>query len=91
MFALLTALLTVRVISVIFVFIPDNEHIFLDMEEKLTKYFPKDWRQDSGKVRKLVVVKQMCVGEQGFVVTHSSSVNQEVPFSDLHATTLYLA
>uniref|UniRef100_A0A1A8MF69 FERM domain containing 1 n=2 Tax=Nothobranchius pienaari TaxID=704102 RepID=A0A1A8MF69_9TELE len=27
----------------------DNEHIFLDLEEKLTKYFPKDWRQDSGK------------------------------------------
>ncbi|MEQ2286834.1 hypothetical protein AMECASPLE_006466 [Ameca splendens] len=27
----------------------DNEHIFLDMEEKLTKYFAKDWRQDSGK------------------------------------------
>uniref|UniRef100_A0A3P8V0T4 FERM domain-containing protein n=1 Tax=Cynoglossus semilaevis TaxID=244447 RepID=A0A3P8V0T4_CYNSE len=33
--------------------VKDNEHIFLDMEEKLTKYFPKDWRQDSGKVRKL--------------------------------------
>ncbi|XP_074502451.1 FERM domain-containing protein 6 [Sebastes fasciatus] len=27
----------------------DNEYIFLDMEEKLTKYFPKDWRQDSVK------------------------------------------
>ncbi|XP_059214741.1 FERM domain-containing protein 6 [Centropristis striata] len=27
----------------------DNEHIFLDMEEKLTKYFPKEWKQDSGK------------------------------------------
>lgn len=30
--------------------VKDNEHIFLDMEEKLTKYFPKEWRQDSGKV-----------------------------------------
>ncbi|XP_071757509.1 FERM domain-containing protein 6 [Centroberyx gerrardi] len=29
--------------------VKDNEHIFLDMEEKLTKYFPKDWKQDSGK------------------------------------------
>ncbi|KAM6916231.1 FERM domain-containing protein 6 [Xenentodon cancila] len=28
----------------------ENEHVFLDMEEKLTKYFPKDWKQDSGKV-----------------------------------------
>ncbi|XP_078129433.1 FERM domain-containing protein 6 isoform X1 [Sander vitreus] len=27
----------------------ENEHIFLDMEEKLTKYFPKEWKQDSGK------------------------------------------
>uniref|UniRef100_A0A3Q2P371 FERM C-terminal PH-like domain-containing protein n=1 Tax=Fundulus heteroclitus TaxID=8078 RepID=A0A3Q2P371_FUNHE len=27
----------------------DNEHIFLDMEEKLSKYFHKEWRQDSGK------------------------------------------
>lgn len=34
--------------------IPDNEHIFLDMEEKLTNYFPKDWKQDSSKVRQPV-------------------------------------
>ncbi|XP_016105295.1 FERM domain-containing protein 6-like [Sinocyclocheilus grahami] len=27
----------------------DNEHIFLDLEEKLAKYFPKEWKQDSGK------------------------------------------
>ncbi|RXN10504.1 FERM domain-containing 6-like isoform X1 [Labeo rohita] len=26
-----------------------NEHIFLDLEEKLAKYFPKEWKQDSGK------------------------------------------
>ncbi|XP_070696990.1 FERM domain-containing protein 6 [Pempheris klunzingeri] len=29
--------------------VKDNEHIFLDMEEKLTKYFPKEWKQDPGK------------------------------------------
>ncbi|XP_069000979.1 FERM domain-containing protein 6 [Embiotoca jacksoni] len=29
--------------------VKDNEHIFLDMEDKLTKYFPKDWKQDTGK------------------------------------------
>ncbi|XP_034538151.1 FERM domain-containing protein 6 [Notolabrus celidotus] len=29
--------------------VKDNEHIFLDMEEKLTKYFPKEYKQDSGK------------------------------------------
>ncbi|CAJ1067472.1 FERM domain-containing protein 6 isoform X3 [Xyrichtys novacula] len=29
--------------------VKDNEHIFIDMEEKLTKYFPKECKQDSGK------------------------------------------
>ncbi|XP_029030989.1 FERM domain-containing protein 6 [Betta splendens] len=29
--------------------VKDNEHIYLDMEEKLTKYFPKEWKQDSVK------------------------------------------
>ncbi|CAK6951645.1 FERM domain-containing protein 6 [Scomber scombrus] len=29
--------------------VKDNEHIFLDTEEKLTKYFPKEWKQDSSK------------------------------------------
>ncbi|KAM9848199.1 FERM domain-containing protein 6 isoform 2-T2 [Aulostomus maculatus] len=27
----------------------DNEHIFLDLDERLSKYFPKEWKQDSGK------------------------------------------
>ncbi|XP_052468597.1 FERM domain-containing protein 6 isoform X1 [Carassius gibelio] len=29
--------------------VKDNEYIFLDLEEKLAKYFPKEWKQDSGK------------------------------------------
>ncbi|XP_060895555.1 FERM domain-containing protein 6 [Labrus mixtus] len=29
--------------------VKDNEHIFLDMEEKLSNYFPKQCRQDTGK------------------------------------------
>ncbi|KAM6956792.1 FERM domain-containing protein 6 [Aplochiton taeniatus] len=32
-----------------FTVVKDNEHIYLDMEEKLIKYFPKEWKQDSGK------------------------------------------
>ncbi|XP_042358654.1 FERM domain-containing protein 6 isoform X2 [Plectropomus leopardus] len=32
-----------------FTVVKDNEHIFIDMEEKLTKYFPKEWKQDSVK------------------------------------------
>uniref|UniRef100_A0A8C1DD33 FERM domain-containing protein n=1 Tax=Cyprinus carpio carpio TaxID=630221 RepID=A0A8C1DD33_CYPCA len=29
--------------------VKNNEHIFLDLEEKLAQYFPKEWKQDSGK------------------------------------------
>ncbi|KAL6466336.1 hypothetical protein MHYP_G00241400 [Metynnis hypsauchen] len=29
--------------------VKDNEHMFLDMEERLAKYFPKEWKQDSAK------------------------------------------
>ncbi|KAM3606937.1 uncharacterized protein V6R79_026059 [Siganus canaliculatus] len=29
--------------------VKDNEHIFIDMDEKLIKYFPKEWKQDSSK------------------------------------------
>ncbi|XP_034041109.1 FERM domain-containing protein 6 isoform X2 [Thalassophryne amazonica] len=29
--------------------VKDNEHIFIDMEEKLGKYFPKEWKQEPGK------------------------------------------
>ncbi|KAK9964168.1 hypothetical protein ABG768_005366 [Culter alburnus] len=29
--------------------VKNNEHIFLDLEEKLAKYFPREWKQDSGK------------------------------------------
>ncbi|XP_008276961.1 FERM domain-containing protein 6 isoform X2 [Stegastes partitus] len=29
--------------------VKDNEHIFLDMEEKLTKYFAKEWKQEPRK------------------------------------------
>ncbi|KAK7902158.1 hypothetical protein WMY93_018927 [Mugilogobius chulae] len=29
--------------------VKDNEHIYIDMEEKLTKYFSKEWKQETGK------------------------------------------
>ncbi|XP_055083343.1 FERM domain-containing protein 6 [Periophthalmus magnuspinnatus] len=29
--------------------VKDNEHIYIDMEDKLTKYFPKEWKQETGK------------------------------------------
>uniref|UniRef100_A0A3P9MKF0 FERM domain-containing protein n=1 Tax=Oryzias latipes TaxID=8090 RepID=A0A3P9MKF0_ORYLA len=30
--------------------VKDNEHIFLDLEEKLVEYFSKEWKQEPGKV-----------------------------------------
>ncbi|XP_008320049.1 FERM domain-containing protein 6 isoform X6 [Cynoglossus semilaevis] len=48
--------------------VKDNEHIFLDMEEKLTKYFPKDWRQDSGKaIQKRPLPLILCLKVQYYV------------------------
>ncbi|XP_072293106.1 FERM domain-containing protein 6 [Eucyclogobius newberryi] len=29
--------------------VKDNEHLYIDMEDKLTKYFPKEWKQEAGK------------------------------------------
>uniref|UniRef100_A0A3B4B7G6 FERM domain-containing protein n=1 Tax=Periophthalmus magnuspinnatus TaxID=409849 RepID=A0A3B4B7G6_9GOBI len=34
--------------------VKDNEHIYIDMEDKLTKYFPKEWKQETGKVMTLL-------------------------------------
>ncbi|XP_039996111.1 FERM domain-containing protein 6 [Xiphias gladius] len=46
----------------------DNEHIFLDMGEKLTKYLPKEWRQDSGKaLQKRPLPLVLCLKVQYYV------------------------
>ncbi|XP_066553073.1 FERM domain-containing protein 6 [Amia ocellicauda] len=29
--------------------VKDNEHIFMDLEQKLTKYFPKEWKKDASR------------------------------------------
>ncbi|XP_018548745.1 FERM domain-containing protein 6 [Lates calcarifer] len=48
--------------------VKDNEHIFIDMEEKLTKYFPKEWRQDSGKAsQKRPLPLVLCLKVQFYV------------------------
>lgn len=48
--------------------VKDNEHIFLDMEEKLTKYFPKEWRQDSGKgLQKRPLLPMLCLKVQYYI------------------------
>ncbi|XP_076019088.1 FERM domain-containing protein 6 [Genypterus blacodes] len=46
----------------------DNEHIFLDMEDKLTTYFPKEWKQESGKgLHKRVLPLVLCLKVQYYV------------------------
>ncbi|XP_037127597.1 FERM domain-containing protein 6 isoform X1 [Syngnathus acus] len=46
----------------------DNEHIFLDMEEKLTKYLPKEWKQESGKgFEKRAFPLVLCIKVQYYV------------------------
>ncbi|XP_047459940.1 FERM domain-containing protein 6 isoform X2 [Mugil cephalus] len=48
--------------------VKDNEHIFLDMDEKLTKYFPKEWRQDAVKgVHKRPLPLLLCLKVQYYV------------------------
>ncbi|XP_064814238.1 FERM domain-containing protein 6-like, partial [Oncorhynchus masou masou] len=48
--------------------VKDNEHIFLDMEDKLTKYFPKEWKQDSGKgLQKRSLPLVLCLKVQYYV------------------------
>ncbi|XP_061766387.1 FERM domain-containing protein 6 isoform X2 [Nerophis ophidion] len=46
----------------------DNEHIFLDMEEKLAKYLPKEWKQESGKgLEKRPLPLVLCLKVQYYV------------------------
>lgn len=48
--------------------VKDNEHIYLDMEDKLTKYFPKEWKQESGKtVPKKPLPLVLCLKVQYYV------------------------
>lgn len=30
----------------------DNEHIYMELDQKLSKYCPKEWRREASKVRK---------------------------------------
>ncbi|TRY82531.1 hypothetical protein DNTS_005843, partial [Danionella cerebrum] len=48
--------------------VKNNEHIFLDLEEKLSKYFPKEWKQDSGKgSQKRSIPPLLCLKVQYYV------------------------
>ncbi|CAN9499892.1 unnamed protein product [Ophioblennius macclurei] len=51
-----------------FTVVRDNEHIFVDMQEKLTKYFPKEWKQDSVKgLQKRSLPLVLCLKVQYYV------------------------
>lgn len=48
--------------------VKDNEHIFLDMEEKLIKYFSKEWKQDSAKgLQKRPLPLVLCLKVQYYI------------------------
>uniref|UniRef100_I3JTU9 FERM domain containing 1 n=1 Tax=Oreochromis niloticus TaxID=8128 RepID=I3JTU9_ORENI len=48
--------------------VKDNEHIFLDLEEKLNKYFSKEWNQDLGKgLQKRSLPLILCLKVQYYV------------------------
>ncbi|XP_030603917.1 FERM domain-containing protein 6 [Archocentrus centrarchus] len=48
--------------------VKDNEHIFLDLEEKLNKYFPKEWNQELGKgLQKRSLPLILCLKVQYYV------------------------
>uniref|UniRef100_A0A3Q3W1Y6 FERM domain-containing protein n=1 Tax=Mola mola TaxID=94237 RepID=A0A3Q3W1Y6_MOLML len=48
--------------------VKDNEHTFIDMEEKMTKYFLKEWKQDSGKGgQKRLLPLVLCLKVQYYV------------------------
>lgn len=45
-----TALENESVFSVLDFSLPDNEYVFLDLKEKLSKYFSKDWKVETCRV-----------------------------------------
>nr|XP_055025427.1 FERM domain-containing protein 6 isoform X2 [Misgurnus anguillicaudatus] len=48
--------------------VKNNEYIFLDLEEKLANYFPKEWKQDSGKgSQKRSIPPLLCLKVQYYV------------------------
>lgn len=48
--------------------VKDNEHIYLDMEEKVTKYFPRECKQESGKtLQKRPLPLVLCLKVQYYV------------------------
>ncbi|XP_068597402.1 FERM domain-containing protein 6 [Brachionichthys hirsutus] len=48
--------------------VKDNEHTFLDMEEKLIKYFAKEWKHDSGKgLQKRSLPLLLCLKVQFYI------------------------
>lgn len=48
--------------------VKNNEYIFLDLEEKLANYFPKEWKHDSGKgSQKRSIPPLLCLKVQYYV------------------------
>ncbi|XP_012672392.1 FERM domain-containing protein 6 [Clupea harengus] len=71
--------------------VKDNEHIYLDLEEKLTKYFPKEWKQESGKgpqkrIPLLLFLKVQFYVENGRLISERKA--RQLYFADLRERVL---
>lgn len=38
------------ILSVLILFLLDNEHIYMELGQKLSKYCPKEWKREASKV-----------------------------------------
>ncbi|XP_063048313.1 FERM domain-containing protein 6 [Engraulis encrasicolus] len=68
--------------------VKDNEHIYLDLEEKVTKYFPKEWKQESGKKRipLLLFLKVQFYVENGRLISERRA--RQLYYADLRERVL---
>ncbi|XP_041922566.1 FERM domain-containing protein 6 isoform X2 [Alosa sapidissima] len=71
--------------------VKDNEHIYLDLEEKLTKYFPKEWKQEPVKgpqkrIPLLLFLKVQFYVENGRLISERKA--RQLYFADLRERVL---
>lgn len=54
-------------VEFIFSYLSDNEYVFIDLEQKLSKYFSKEWKKETTKVREVFNFRSCCF----FIGLHS--------------------
>lgn len=54
-------------VEFLFSYLSDNEYVFIDLEQKLSKYFSKEWKKETTKVREVFNFGSCCF----FIGLHS--------------------